>query len=55
MLDWSKVGGFGKGLLGGTLGVLLVLLAVHLYFDHKALHDLILFANTAAPKIQKLP
>jgi hypothetical protein len=44
-----------KGILGGLLGVLVGLLAWHLYTDHVAFHTMLEFLNRNADKIQKLP
>lgn len=44
-----------RGLLGGVGGVILGLLAWHLYTDHLAFHAVLDFVNRNADKIAKLP
>ncbi len=44
-----------KGFVGAIIGGLLLFVALHLYLDHKALHDLVTYTNQTAPKINKLP
>lgn len=55
---WTRVKGlapFGKGLLGAVVGGLLFLAGLHLYTDHKALHEVIGFLNANAGKIAAMP
>lgn len=46
---------FWKGLVGGILGVLLVLILVHLWLDHQALHQLITYVNQQIAQQAKKP
>ena len=52
----TRLGPFAKGFAGAVVGVLLVLLLVHLWFDHAALHAIVDLVNkqaagaAAAPK-----
>lgn len=51
----AKIGLLTKCFLACAAGTVVVLVVVHLYFDHKALHEMATYINQAAPKIQKLP
>lgn len=44
-----------KPMAAGALGVVLALLAWHLWMDHQALHELDAYIRMVAPKINKLP
>ena len=44
-----------KGMVGAIVGGILLLLAIHAYTDHVALHQVIDFINTQGPKVVKLP
>lgn len=49
---------FARGFLGALAAVVLVigvLLAIHLWSDHVALHTMLDYLNTHADKINKLP
>jgi hypothetical protein len=48
-------GPFVKGLAGAVVGSLLILLAVHAYQDHMAMHQIRAFLEAHAAKIAKLP
>ena len=50
-----RTSAFLKGLIGALLGGVVILVAVHLYADHVALHTMLTFLNTHAEKIVKLP
>ena len=39
------------GLAAGLLGTVLVLVAVHLWQDHRALHEVIAWANQVGPML----
>jgi len=41
-------GPFVKGIVGGAIGILLMLVLVHVYFDHKGFHELVDAINKAA-------
>lgn len=41
--------------LWGAVGVLVVLLLIHLWSDHVALHTMLDYLNSHADKINKLP
>jgi hypothetical protein len=45
---WAPWAPFLKGLLGGILGIGLVVVALHLWADHVALHQIITYINQAA-------
>lgn len=45
---------FGKGLLGAILGGVLLLVGLHVYADHQALHQVIVFLNANSAKIAAL-
>lgn len=51
----TRLGPFAKGFAGAVLGILLVLLLVHAWFDHKALHDIVNMVNANAAKQQSIP
>mgnify|MGYP001559041419 CR=1 FL=1 len=51
----KTLGPFVKGIVGAILGGVVLILALHAYQDHQALHALAAFINQHAEKITKLP
>ena len=51
----TRLGPFAKGFAGAVVGIILVLLLVHAWFDHTALHDLVNMVNANAVKQQAIP
>lgn len=51
----ARLGPFAKGFAGAIAGMLLVLLLVHAWFDHIALHDLVNMVNAAKAQPAQAP
>jgi hypothetical protein len=52
--SWARWSGVLKGFVGGILGMALVLLVVHAWLDHQALHQLMTFITAHAAQIEAL-
>jgi len=55
---WTRFKAFAplvQGFLGMALAGFIWLIAIHIYIDHKALHEVIGFLNANAAKIGALP
>ncbi len=48
-------GPFAKGIAGAIVGGAFLLLALHAYQDHRALHEMRMFLEAHAARIAKLP
>lgn len=48
-------GAFGKGAIGALVAIGLVIVGLHLYQDHVALHQMIGFVNAYAPRVMAIP